>query len=313
VLAAARAGQSLLFAGRYPLGHRLLERVERRSIPLVLDDPAVGTAVHRSRAVSALARGDQVAGLRHWPEAVRCALLAGDLRGACQARGNLANRYKELGGYAQAEKLLRDVIGAAERLGLVTVHALALHNLGYVLLALGRPADARPLEEEAARSFATQGDARLEAATRGYLAAVLLALGDPDAALDEATRGLDVGRGTPAVEAQLHAALARVELARQDIASALAHTDASMAFLATLVHLDEGDLGVLLARALALRAADRVGEAAQVAAHAIASLTATASRIEDPAWREAFLTAVPDHRELFALAAGLAAPLRMPP
>jgi tetratricopeptide (TPR) repeat protein len=300
-IAAARTAAQLYFAGRYATGATLLARVAELAAPVIDADPAAAAAVHRAHAMSALVAGDPAAGLVHWPAAASAYERAGDLRGALQARGNLANRYKELGGYDQAEALLGEVLAAADRLGLATVATLAKHNLGMVLACRGDARRGRMWEEEAIRELMAQGDKRLEASSRAYLATMLLAQGERDAAEVEAEMAVRLGGASPPVRALALAALARARLHRGAAAEALPEVRDAMAILGRLGGLPEGETFVRLVHAQALAAAGALPAARAAAAEARARLLAMAGKIADPTWRASFLTAVPDHRDTMAL------------
>jgi tetratricopeptide (TPR) repeat protein len=301
VVAAARTGVGLLFGGRYALGGDLVQRVDAVAGELAARDPAIAAVLHRARAIRALSLGDQAAGLLHWPAAVRSCEEAGDLRGACQARGNLANRFKVLGGYAQAEALLLEVLPAAERLGVYTVVALARQNLGVVRAALGALDDALAIEREAVRDFVAQGDHRLEGASRTYVARILLSTGDAAGAELEALAAVERTLTTLPAHALALATLAEARLALGKREEALADARAAKRELDKLGGLDEGDSIVRLAHARVLAAAGLDEEAAEAAAQARARLLAAADTIADPVWRASFLENVPENRATLAL------------
>jgi hypothetical protein len=78
-----------------------------------------------------------------------------------------------LGSLPEAEEALLRSGAGAERMGLTTVAALALHNLGGVRASLGGLDEARADEERAVAAFRAGGDPRLEGASRVYLARIL--------------------------------------------------------------------------------------------------------------------------------------------
>ncbi len=301
VLAAARSGVSLLFAGRYELGNALVEMAGRLGAELLETDPPVAAAVYRARAIRALSLGDQAAGLVHYPAAIEACERAGDLRGALQARGNLANRYKVLGGHAQAERLLGEVLDAAERLGLSTVGSTAKHNLGLVLANQGRLEAALAVERAAAEELRAQGDRRLEGGAHAYLARILGMAGRHDEALVEAEAAAERTDASRPMHAAALAALAEARLAVGDLAGALAAGGEAQHILEELGGLDEGDAAVRLAYIRVLRAAGRDEDARAAAAVARERLQAAAAKITDEEWRKSFLENVPENRATLAL------------
>lgn len=94
----------------------------------------------------------------------------GDLRGACARAMNVGYARLSLGADVEAERALRAAVEQAERLGLHNVRAYGKHNLGLALGHQGKLDEGRAAEEEAIGAFAGQGDWRMEAASRIYLA-----------------------------------------------------------------------------------------------------------------------------------------------
>jgi hypothetical protein len=162
------------------------------------------------------------------------------------------------------------------------------------------------LEREAADEFMAQGDRRLEAASRAYLASMLMESGDLDGAEREGQLAVSLSRGTPPVHAECLASLSRVLRARADVDGALARAEEAMAILDGLGALDEGESLVCLAWLEALHAAGRTAEAKASAAQARDRLQASAAKIADEGWRRSFLEQVRDNRRLLELAKELA-------
>jgi hypothetical protein len=97
---------------------------------------------------------------------------AGDLRQACMARGNAAFFSAEIGADADAATLGRAVLAEAERMGISTTACAAKSNLGWTLCRLGEMDEAEALEVAAVAESAAQGNRRIEAASRAYLAEI---------------------------------------------------------------------------------------------------------------------------------------------
>jgi hypothetical protein len=202
--------------------------------------------------------------------------------------------------------LIREVLAAADRLGLSTVSALARQNLGVVLARLGRLAEARALEERAVGELQAHGDRRLEAASRCYLSAILAELGEAAAAEREAVIAVGLTATTPPSHALALATLAEVELARGAVAAAGEHSGAAMAILDALGGLDEGDATVRLVRARVLALTGPAAAARAAARAARERLLMTAEKIGDARWRRSFLENVAENRATLELAERLA-------
>jgi tetratricopeptide (TPR) repeat protein len=136
-------------------------------------------------------------------------------------RVNLGHVHNELGEYQENVELLPRLLMEANRLGLWYVGAVAMSNLSKAQLALGRLPEAEGSALEAIYAFAKQGDQRMEAVTRAYLAMILCQLGDFDRAEVEACRAVGALRHIPALEPFALAVLASVLLGDGRAAEAL--------------------------------------------------------------------------------------------
>jgi hypothetical protein len=142
----------------------------------------------------------------------------------------------------------------------------------------------------------------MQSASQCYLATLRLRAGELDAAEREARLAVDSCQELPPSHAEALSTLACVLLARggRD-EEALAVAQQGMEILETIGSLDEGEpfLRLVYARALHARGATEEARAAIVASCAI--LRARAEKIGDPAWRESYLTRVPENRETLEL------------
>jgi hypothetical protein len=188
-------------------------------------------------------------------------------------------------------------------MGLFDLWTAVQHNLGRVL-GYGRElGEAERLEREAIEAAGRQGDPRLEGMARIYLAEILIARGDFDAAAREAAAAVEVLAVAPTVQVAAKGALARARLGGGDVAGALAAAREAQAALERLGEIEEGDSMVRLTYAEALLAA---GEQAHAQAALVAArdhLLARAERVGDLAWRHRFLHEVPVNARILALAA----------
>jgi tetratricopeptide (TPR) repeat protein len=269
--------------------------------------PIVMARLNHGRSWAALYREDAVGMVRFEEAALACFQEAGAITSACLMAAGLGAAYQEIGALADAERVLRDAVAEAERLGVVRFRLHAMHNLGMVLALRGALDEGRAVEEEALAGFMAERDLRIAAASRFYLARILMLQGDLDGAEREARCSVEVSAPYAQSSTVALAVLASVELCQGRGAAALEHARDAMDRLAALGHIEEGEALVRLAHAEALLATGRADEARDAAADARARLLARADRITEPAWRDGFL-ALPEHARTLALAAELAAP-----
>ena len=227
---------------------------------------------------------------------------AGDTRLATLQRVNVGYAYLLLGAFAEAERTLREVIIAARPLGLGLVVANAQHNLGMALARLGSLEQAIAIETAAERAFQVQGDRRLEAGSRMYLATIHALAGDLDAAQRDARAALAMTDDLPSVRAHALATLAQITLARGDAAEAAMIAAEAIA----IVERSDADAGEALARLIFAESRFATGNVAGGRAAIVLArdrLRTRAARISDRDLRESFLQRVPENARTLALAA----------
>lgn len=262
--------------------------------------------IERVLALRALVSGEASA-CDHLARAAALFERAGDIRNAAIQRANLGSACKELGAYAEAERVLTEALAAADRLRLPPIAASARSNLGCVLARLGRLDDAELLEAEAMAAFAAQGDRRMAGASRVYLAMILALRGDAEGAAREAAAAVAELERWPPLRANALAMLSRAELARGRPEEALARAREAAAIFEALGTIEEGEALVRLALVEALGAAGEHEAARAAVTVARERLFARAARLADPAARARFL-AVPEHARTIDLAAASEAP-----
>ena len=207
--------------------------------------------------------------------------------------------YAELGDFERAEVALRHALSAAARMGLRELAAAVLHNLGRVLGLRHNLDEARTLEQEAIDSFVEQGEQRLEGVARTYLAEILVAAGDFDAAHAEAIRAVEI----------LHV---RAGPARRGAGDGGAHAPAPGSYRrgdrararrgrgSRAARRDRGRGGRRSTGASRLPGRERRprGGSVPLLAQARAWLLARAARISEPSWRTRFMNEVPTNAKL---------------
>jgi tetratricopeptide (TPR) repeat protein len=302
VVATARAVAQLLFIGRYDLAGTLLARLDRELKAGGGELMAVAGWVDDARSTRAMLAGDMAACLVLTADAAKKFEEAGDLRNACTERGYVGYGYMELGLYADAERVLREAIAVAGRMGLHTVVSTAKHNLGLVLARRGKPDEGATMVREAAVELHAQGDERLEGASREYLGKILQQTGDLEGAERELRTALAIVRTRPPLYAGVLAALASVLLAKGEEEEALKLTRDAVGILGRIGVLEEGQSVVRIVHVEALAASGAMDEAREALRLARSELLERADRISEPAARASFLENVPENARTRALA-----------
>jgi tetratricopeptide (TPR) repeat protein len=293
--------QILFVDGKSDDGDAVLAAAEARPQTLA-EHPAAMARVLQARANQRMCRGD-IAGylllIEHGTDGLA---EAGDRRAQYSQRVNLGVAYLQVGACERAEQCLRESLSQAEEMELHSVAAAAKMNLGMAVAFQGRLDEALALEAGAVELFSSQGYARLEGASRIYLAQVLAMTGDLAGAEGEACRAIEVCSGSPPMRAQAMASLADVMLAgdRPDDALQVA-TDAA-ALLDELGGIEDGEALVRIVHVEALYRVGRTDDADRILARARDRLLECASKITDSDLREGFLGRIPENRRTLALA-----------
>jgi ATP/maltotriose-dependent transcriptional regulator MalT len=195
-------------------------------------------------------------------------------------------------------------------MGLASISALALHNLGGVLHWLGRLDEARSVEQQAVLCFERAKDPRLEGACRVYLSRIVLAAGDAVGAEAEARRAIDAC-AVPSVRAGALAVLSQALVRQGRLAEALAAAGEAAQTLASLGSVEDFETLIGLAHVEALDASGDRDAARAAIADPRRRLLARAARMGDKA-RARFLEAVPDNARCLALAKAWGVPEEEP-
>ncbi|APR78317.1 Adenylate cyclase [Minicystis rosea] len=294
----------LVMAGRYAAADGMIDRLRKVAPdPSMLEAP-VAAALEQLAAIRACLAGDPGESLARFEASLASLESAGDRRNACAVRSNLGCNFAQLGDFDSAEDALRAALAAAERMGLVDVASAAAQNLGRTLAHLGRLEEAEQLELRAADAFRRLGDPRHEGAARSYLAEIALSAADPARAEREAAAATDLLRTTPPLRAPALALHARAVLRQGRAAEALVLAREALAIVDELGSIEDGEALVRLVHVEALAASGDREAFSRAATLARRRLLARAARIGDPAWRERFLTAVPENAQTLVLTGG---------
>ncbi len=277
--------------------------VELRSEPdQNLDDNTRGW-MHWLFAMRALHSGDVATYAKNTEITLAAFERIGEIRNTSSQRINLGYAYAELGAYERAEELLRRAQKDAERIGLPTLVAYALQNLGNVLRALGRFEEAREQERRAAAAGASIDDRRVEGAARAYGALMTLALGDAASAEAQVRVALTLFERVKSLVGFGEAVLARTFLVRGRPNEALEHSSEALRLIEGGV--EDGETFIRLTHIETLEACGDLDGARALAIESEKRLLARAELVHDEALRRSFLERVPESVQTFAAAARL--------
>ncbi len=296
-----RGGWQLLQGARYDEVDRVIAHVEAldRAEPLT---PLALAWLAWIRSTRAQHRGDHAAYVAGREVALARFVEGGDERNAANLEMSLGYAHAQAGDYARAEALLRSALATGERLGVPMTICYALHNLGYVLLRVGRTLEARAAEERAIEIARTLRHARLEGGSRLYLALVHLAEGDPPRAEKEAVAARELLATSKPLLPLAIGIEARALLARGEGVRAWVAARDAMAMLDSMGGTDEGDALVRLVYVESLLAVGREPEARVVLRAARARLLERSRRLPGEDAQAQWLHSVPDHRVTLELA-----------
>ena len=301
-VALARIVDRMLGAGQYAAADRILERIERVHGESPARDPIVDAWVHRVRGFRALYNSDPAGFLVAAARSAASFDSAGDLRYACMQRGNTGYGLMHIGAYDDAENVLREALETAERLHLSNVITSVSVDLGYTLTRLDQSERGRDMLQRAIRECVRAGNPRLEGPARIYMSETLDDLDELAGAEREARLAVNVLGFNPPARATALAALAHVLLRRDRSEEALAVAGEALALLASFGGISEGESQVRLSYAESLDANGRFADSRAAIAEAHQRLLERAQRIENTAWRAAFLTRVPANARTIDLA-----------
>ncbi len=297
------AADALRQTGQGSDADRVLARATEALEQGRISDPRVLGKIHSAQASRALNQSNLSAFLRHTRAVAEQLDAIGDARGASAALINEGYGLIRAGQAEEAATKLREVRRAVDILQLDRYFAAAEQNLGLALLRVGKYDDAIEVLRTSRDALERQGDVRLEAVSRTYLAEALLARGDAHAALLESERALELTHNRPPNRMLALATRARILLTRGDVAGASASASEAHEILRQMPEvIDSGAIATRLVYLEVLIAADDVEAAREVAASALESLLDAAMRIEDAHIREQYLAEVPENARTLALA-----------
>ncbi|HTL34632.1 MAG TPA: tetratricopeptide repeat protein, partial [Kofleriaceae bacterium] len=303
VSAMANTAFQLYNNGHYQAATALVDQID--SFASEVKDPRILARVYQTRSSRSMFAGDSGAYVTSEVAAAHAFEQAGDDRYAIMQHGHVGYAYLEIGAYHDAVVWLRRALDGGVRMGLQNVVATAKHNLGRALMYDGKLDEALAIESEAVAAFVAQGDKRLESASRSYLAEILTARGDHEAAERELRQGLHTVQA--ASRPQQLAMLGQVLLTMKRGHEALIAAREAQGLLDALGGVEEGESLIRLTYAEALNAAGETQNARAAVKVARDRVLERAAKITDPEWRTSFLTHLPENARTLELARTLLA------
>lgn len=297
--ALARHGWLLLYAGRVSEAAGFIG--EAASLPDLTPETAALVASWRGQLFSAM--GDLGKRRLAYQDATERYRAIGDLRRAATSQCNLADTNNRIGAYEEAESALRDALTSCQKVGNRVVEGYAHANLGYALAAQGRHEEAFEELDAALRMADELGRPRLALAAKLYRLRAELGRVEPLGLAADARRvAKEAGeRSTPSIQASALAIAARAALAGDDPDAAMQDAERAMEVRDEMGTMEEDEAEVFVALVEALRAVGDHERAREIAALGATRLEFLAGRIEDVDWRARFLVEVPTNRRLIEL------------
>jgi len=177
-----------------------------------------------------------------------------------------------------------------------------LQMLTNVLAYQGSLDEARAFGLEGRAATRAQNDRRFQGCAEAYLSVTEYLAGNFARAESYAQDAMATWEPVPLAHPFAVALLARTLVAQGRAAEALSHAREAYAQLEKMGGVDDGEATIRLALAECLLATGDREAAATAVASATQWLQARADKIDDPAYRESFLTRIPEHRRIQDLA-----------
>jgi len=226
----------------------------------------------------------------------------GNARATLDALGNLSVALMEVGQLEEAESRLREVLVTARKMDLKYVLGASLQALTNIFAYQGSFNEARVIGQEALALTSAQNDRRFQGFAEAYLSVTEYLAGDYARAEHFARAALVTWETVPPNRPFAVALLARALLAQGRLAEALPNARDAFAQLQSMGVVDDGEATIRLALAECLIAAGDQPAAQEAVASVAQWLHTRAETIDDLAIRESFLTRIPEHRRILALA-----------
>ncbi len=285
----ARFTYGALLAGHVGVARELLAWLDGAEANIEANAHVARARLLQARALWETIEGDLSAYVPLTRAAQEHYRAIGDMRNRCWQEANLASTFIELGAYAEAVASLRSLLASGDIAAVPPVIDIAKNNLGLALGRLGELDEGLAVEREAVVAFASRGHARMEGASRAYVAEMLWRKNDFVGAAREADRARQLLGDEPLG----HYAAAVASFVARGSGDAKGALDAALRAAKPVMQgasIDEGESFIRLSLVEALLATGD-DDAARYAARAARDYVGRrAARILDEHYRAVFLT-----------------------
>jgi eukaryotic-like serine/threonine-protein kinase len=293
----AQIGVPALRAGKPELAQRIFDLLQE--IPVAGTTPEARGWLARLAGYRALVQGDPVTYLEKTRESALLFQQAGDARNALTFQTSVGFAMIGLGRWGDAETVLKDALAGAERMNLELTRAIALHNLGFAVAALGRLEEGIAIEREAVEEAIRQKDRWIECVSQTYLCDLLQRANQNELAEKSAARAEELSDEPN--RALVLALRARIALSENRVGDALTLAGDAFALVERLGGIEDGESLVRLVHAEVLHARGQSADAQAAISSARQRLLERAARINDSDLRESFLYAIPENARTLEL------------
>jgi tetratricopeptide (TPR) repeat protein len=286
----------LSWMGQLELARSFIAKPEAAEAATPNGDPSFSLMLRVARAFLHLMIGDLGPAIVRLEHALALADRTGDAWGRVVATLQTVHALSETGAHERTDSAARDLVVFCEPIGL-NYSDWGAYHVARSSLNARRPKDAIVTLRRLVERF----DPMMSVLARGLLAQALVATGQLDEALAEASATMETGAMFGHAQSSALAAQALAHIARGQHAEALAAADLGLATAVRGCFLRDGSI-LRLARAEALRGLDRQAEAREAIGAARDYVMRIADTFDQPELREAFLTGIEANARSVALA-----------
>jgi eukaryotic-like serine/threonine-protein kinase len=300
VIALCRLAVTMTLEGDLLEARQLVRSLRDRMDRAAASESVVFAWLDRAFAERAAFVGDPARELARRASALERFTSAGDVRNACQERSELGAVWLHMGVFDEAERALRESLQMAEPMKL---HVVGVSHAYLGALALRRRdvETAERSLTEALSWGVERGDRRVEAMARVHLATVLEQTRGHSPALEQLAAAREVAEGLPAQRAHAEGAEAAILLRVGEKDAAAERAELAVQILDEHGGAGEAEALIRLTHALSLRAVGALEDARLRIRDARSRLVGLAERISTPRHRRAFLE-LPENRRILGLA-----------
>jgi len=288
----------LAAAGHYEARESTLALLEQEWDRL---DPILIGRAESMRGHLARAEGRPAEALERIRRAQECFDKAGHRRASIEALGNHGIQLLELGLLEEAESDIRSLWAMAERMGLNHLLGGTLYMLSNILAYRGCLDEARSFGEKALAWTIEMNDGHFRRFALLYLIVIENLAANYQGAEQHARAAIEMLAADPSLQPFARALLARALLGQGLIAEAVLQASDAQAQLEAMGSVQDGEPTIRLALVECLVASSDMAAATRLAHQAADKIRKQADTIDNPEWRNSFLTRIPEHRRILEL------------